>query len=93
MSLSSARVWEFKLFFNRRIARIFHEFESFICMTYTLVFKIRGMIPLAGAFRGAVVLMLPQVPDNAVNGRFGLARRVKTFMLSCQNGLGTKCYQ
>ncbi len=36
--------------------------------------------------------MLPQVPDNAANGRLGLARRVKTFMLSCQNEPGTKCH-
>ena len=42
---------------------MFHEFESFI----------------GKAFRGAVVLMLPQVPDNAANGRLGLARRVKSF--------------
>ena len=48
------------------------------------------MIPLAGAFRDAVVLMLPQVPDNAVNGRLGLASRVKTFMLFCQIHFGTK---
>jgi hypothetical protein len=53
-------------------------------MTYAAAFKIRRMIPLAGAFRGAVVLMLPQALDNAVNGRLGLARRVKTFMLFCQ---------
>ena len=45
-------------------------------MTYTVVFKIRRMIPLAGAFREAVVLMLPQVPDNAENGQLGLARIV-----------------
>ena len=41
------------------------------------------MIPPAGAFRGAVVLMLPQVPDNEANGRLGLARRVETFILLC----------
>ena len=27
--------------------------------------------------------MLPQVPDNAANGRLGLAHRVKTFILLC----------
>jgi len=47
------------------LARIFHEFEAFICK----------------AFRDAAVLMLPQIPDNAANGRLELARRVKTFML------------
>ena len=45
------------------------------------------------AFRDAAVLMLPQVPDNEANGRLGLARRVKTFMLICQNEPGTKCYR
>ena len=52
-----------------------HEFESFICK----------------AFRDAVVLMLPQVPDKEAYGRLGLARRVKTFMLLCQNDIGKKC--
>ena len=37
--------------------------------------------------------MLPQVPDNEANGRLGLARRVKTFMLFCQNEPGTKCHR
>ena len=41
------------------------------------------MIPPAGAFRDAVVLLLPQVPDNKAKGRLGLVRRVKTFMLFC----------
>ena len=58
------------------LTRIFREFESFI-------YK---------AFRDTVVLMLPQVPDNKVNGRLGFARRVKTFRLFCQNDLGTNCY-
>jgi hypothetical protein len=58
---------------------MFHEFESIICMTYTSVFKIRRMIPLAGAFRGAVVLMLPQAPDNEANGRLGPAHRVNFY--------------
>ena len=53
---------------SRFLARMFHEFESFICK----------------AFRGAVVLMLTQAPDNEANERLGLACRV-TFMLLCQN--------
>jgi len=52
---------------NATITRIFHEFEAFICK----------------AFSDAAVLMLPQVPDNAANGRLELARRLKTFMLLC----------
>jgi len=43
---------------------MFHEFETFI-------YK---------AFGSAVVLMLPQVTDNAVNGCLGLARRVNIFL-------------
>ena len=38
------------------LARMFHEFESFFCK----------------AFRGAVVLLLTQVPDNEANGQLGL---------------------
>ena len=64
-------------FHGNCLTRILHEFESFICK----------------AFRDAVVLMLPQVPDNEANGRLGLARRVKTFMLFCQNHPRTKCYR
>jgi len=30
--------------------------------------------------RGAAVQMLPQAPDNAVNGHLGRARRVKYFL-------------
>ena len=56
------------------LTQLFHEFESFICKTYTSVLKIRCMVPLAGAFRDAVVLMLPQIHDNAENGRLGLDR-------------------
>ena len=51
---------------------IFHVSEPFICK----------------AFREAVVLVLPQGPDNAANGRLGLARRVKIIMLLCQNDSG-----
>ena len=61
---------------NLDLTRIFHEFEAFICK----------------AFRDVAVLMLPQVPDNAANGRLRLAHRVKTFMLACQNEPGTKCH-
>ena len=49
-----------KISYNVGLSWKFHEFESFICK----------------AFRDAVVLMLPQVPDNEANGRLGLARLV-----------------
>jgi hypothetical protein len=56
------------------LSRIFHEFEAFICKTHTLIHIIKCVIPLAGAFRDAAVLMLPQVPDNAANGRLELVK-------------------
>lgn len=45
--------------------RIFHEFDALICY----------------ALGGEAVLMLPQTRDNTANGRLGLTRRVKIFML------------
>ena len=65
----SRRPWVKPLYTTVRLGptRIFHEFEVFICK----------------AFRDAVVLMLPQVPDNEANGQLGLARRVNTSILFC----------
>ena len=45
------------------LARIIHELHSYICKS----------------LRGAAVICVPQIPDNAANGRIRLARRVNFF--------------
>jgi len=54
-------------------------FQSFLCFFLARIFH------EFEAFRDAAVRMPPPVPGNALNGRPGLARRVKTFMPSGQN--------
>ncbi len=40
------------MYATKRQARIFHEFEAFICKTHTLIHMTRRVIPLAGALGG-----------------------------------------